>query len=208
MSETETYTADRQGLLVAALAKAKQSISAPKKGKTAKVRMKTGGEYAYNYADRADVIAAYQKALADNGLALVHTVILGEGLHTILLTRLVHSGGGEIQSSIPLPTCNDAQTLGSWLSYLERYQSCALLDIAAEDDDDGQRAVREPREEPVRQPQAVADTLAADGSAACPTCSTTCPPGWKNASRTASHFCGKCRAAFLATAKTAEEVPA
>lgn len=208
MTETDTYSADKQGLLVAALAKAKQTIKAPKKGRTAKVRMKTGGEYSYSYADRADVIEAYQKALADNGLAIVHTVILGENLQTILCSRLVHSGGGEIISSIPIPACDDARVLGSWLSYLERYQSSALLDIAAEDDNDGEGAVRTPREEPAAaRPTASAATLSEDGSATCPTCSSVCPPGWKNASRTASHFCGTCRQPFLATAKTAEEVP-
>jgi hypothetical protein len=129
VSETETNT---QGALVEALAAAKKSITAPKKGRTA-----NAGKYSYNYADRADVIESYQKALADNGLALVHSVILGEGMHTILFSRLVHKGGGEITSSMPIPHCDDPQVLGSWLTYLERYQSCALLDIAAEEDDDG-----------------------------------------------------------------------
>jgi hypothetical protein len=132
VSETETNT---QGALVEALAAAKKSITAPKKGRTA-----NAGKYSYNYADRADVIESYQKALADNGLALVHSVILGEGMHTILFSRLVHKGGGEITSSMPLPHADDPQVLGSWLTYLERYQSCALLDIAAEEDDDGGRA--------------------------------------------------------------------
>jgi hypothetical protein len=149
VSETETNT---QGALVAALAKAKLAIKAPKKGRTAKVKMRTGGEYSYSYADRADVIDAYQKALSDNGLAIVHTVILGENMQMILCSRLVHSGGGEITSSIPIPACSDAQVLGSWLSYLERYQSSALVDIAAEDDSDGQLAKAPERTERTADP--------------------------------------------------------
>jgi hypothetical protein len=144
LSETET---DKQGLLVAALAKAKLSIKAPKKGRTA-----NAGKYSYNYADRADVIESYQKPLSDNGLAIIHTVILGENMHMILCSRLVHSGGGEITSSIPIPHCDDAQVLGSWLSYLERYQSSALVDIAAEDDSDGQLAKAPERKQAAAEP--------------------------------------------------------
>lgn len=174
-------TTDKQGLLVAALAKAKATIKAPKKGRTAKVRMKSGGEYSYAYADRADVIEAYQKALSDNGLAIIHTVILGESMQTILCSRLVHSGGGEITSSIPIPACSDAQVLGSWLSYLERYQSSALLDIAAEDDSDGQLAKGPDRHEKSNEPdpnmphyqlrlaiKAAAETLAQEGGGLWP----------------------------------------
>ncbi len=161
------------GKLVEALAKAKESIQTPKKTKTAEVPTKTGGKYSYTYADRADVIESYKKPLADNGLILSHAVdVIGESLNMVLLSRLVHVGGGELTSRIPIPQTKDAQALGSWLTYLERYASCALLDLAAEDDDDGARArARKPRkEEPPRQqprPPAPAPTVAA--SYACVT---------------------------------------
>jgi hypothetical protein len=127
---------------VEALAKAKAEIKAPKKGRTA-----NAGKYSYNYADRADVIESYSAALAANGLAIVHAVVMDENLHTRLLSRLMHSSGEFVESSYPIPNVDDAQTLGSWLTYLERYQSCALLDIAAEDDDDGARAKKPARQE-------------------------------------------------------------
>jgi hypothetical protein len=134
------------GALVSALAKAKESIKAPTKTKVGKVSgMSKSGksyEYEYRYADRADVIEAYREALSKNGLILTHGVdTIGESLHMVLVSRLVHSGGGELVSRIPIPQVKDAQALGSYLTYLERYAACALLDIAAEDDDDGQRAV-------------------------------------------------------------------
>lgn len=133
------------GKLVEALAKAKAHIKPPAKTKTGKVSgtSKSGKsyEYEYKYADRADVIEAYRAALATEGLILSHGVeTVGDALNMVLASRLIHSGGGEIVSRIPIPQTKDAQSLGSWLTYLERYASCALLDIAAEDDDDGQRA--------------------------------------------------------------------
>lgn len=151
------------GELVKALAKAKESIQAPTKTKTGKVSgtSKSGKsyEYEYKYADRADVIEAYREALSKNGLILTHGVeVVGEGLNMVLASRLIHSGGGELVSRIPIPQVKDAQALGSYLTYLERYASCGLLDIAAEDDDDGKRAVsrgrkEEKRLEPKREPE-------------------------------------------------------
>ncbi len=137
-------TSEKIGALVEALSKAKASMRAPKKGRTA-----NAGKYTYNYADRADVIESYASALAGSGLALVHSISMDESMHTVLRSRLMHSSGEWIESSYPIPNVDDAQTLGSWLTYLERYQSCALLDIAAEDDDDGARAKKPAREEAV-----------------------------------------------------------
>lgn len=134
-------TSEKIGALVAALATAKASIKAPKKGRTANV-----GKYSYNYADRADVIEAYQKPLLDNNLQVIHSVQYEDNI-TFLVSRLAHASGEWIESRIPIPQVGEAQILGSWLSYLERYQSCALLDVAAQDDDDGARAVVPKREQ-------------------------------------------------------------
>jgi hypothetical protein len=151
------------GALVEALAKAKDSIKAPTKTKTGKVSgtSKSGKsyEYEYKYADRADVIEAYREALSKNGLILTHGVeTVGDSLHMVLASRLIHTGGAELVSRIPIPQVKDAQALGSYLTYLERYAACGLLDIAAEDDDDGKRAVargrkEEKRPEPRREPE-------------------------------------------------------
>lgn len=137
--------------LIAALAKAKLAMKPPKKGRTAVVPTKAGGKYEYHYADRADVIESYSKALSENGLAIVHSIGRDDHGGLELRTSLVHHSGDRLESRVPLPATDSAQTLGSWLTYLERYQSCALLDIAAEDDDDGARAVTQKRErdEPV-----------------------------------------------------------
>lgn len=138
------------GDLVAALVLAKADIKPPTKGRTVEVEKKSGGKYSFTYADRADVIEAYKKPLSDNGLAIVHTVRLSRAGTPRLVSRLVHKSGQEIRSSLPLPSVHDAQTLGSWLTYLERYQACALLDIAAEDDDGGQNAVSKPKKQEQR----------------------------------------------------------
>jgi hypothetical protein len=128
--------------LIAALTRAKSAIKPPKKGRTANV-----GKYSYTYADRADVIESYSKALSDNSLAIVHALGRDANGGMELITTLRHDSGEQIESRVPIPAVDSAQTLGSWLTYLERYQSCALLDIAAEDDDDGARAVAPRRQE-------------------------------------------------------------
>lgn len=138
--------------LVAALAKAKLAMKPPKKGHKAEVPTKAGGKYSYTYADRADVIDSYSKALSDNGLTITHAIGRDDKGGLELCTSLLHESGARLDSRVPLPAVESAQTLGSWLTYLERYQSCALLDIAAEDDDDGARAVA-----PKRQAEEPAD---------------------------------------------------
>jgi hypothetical protein len=122
--------------LAAALAKAQGSFTAIKKDKTARVRMKSGGEYQYSYADLASVLEAVRKPLADNGLACVQAINLTDnGL--ILQTRILHSSGQWIGSTYPLPAGGAAQEMGSAQTYARRYALCALVGIVAEDDDDG-----------------------------------------------------------------------
>lgn len=195
---------DGIGELVKALCAAKKAFEGLKKGQTADT-----GKYTYSYADRHDVIASYAGALADNGLQIIHTVRTDDNMHMRQVSILAHTSGQMIESTIPIPNVPNAQTLGSWLTYLERYHSCALLDIAAEADDDGAGASGSAATEAPRKnvPAAAQGERLPDGSGVCPTCSSSCTP-WKNADASASHFCGKCRKPFLATAAKAEEVPA
>lgn len=154
-------TSEKIGELVKALAAAKKSIKAPKKGRTGKVSgtsKKSGRdyEYEYSYADRADVIEAYREPLASNDLVILHAVGLKDGT-LVLTSRLAHSSGEWVESDLPIPaeTARDAQVLGGFLTYFERYNSCALVDVAAEDDDDGKRAVAPKQEEAPVDPQSL-----------------------------------------------------
>lgn len=133
------------GKLADALAKAQAEFKPIKKDKTAKVRMKAGGEYSYSYADLSSVIDATKDALSKNGLAITQPVEF-QGERLVLHTKLLHSSG-ETQSCFwPLPPAHTpAQEMGSALTYARRYSMSALLGVASEDDDDGAAGNDAPR---------------------------------------------------------------
>lgn len=117
--------------IAAALAKAQAEMTNPPKTKSGQCR---GGRYMY--ADLAEVLDHIRGPLSKNALAVVQIVTPG-----VLITRLIHSSGQYIDSNYPLPTTAlDAQAMGSAITYARRYSVCALVGIAAEDDEDGAKA--------------------------------------------------------------------
>jgi hypothetical protein len=144
-------TSDKTDQISDALCKAQAAIDPPAKTKTAKVRMRDGGEYSYKYCDLSDVLIAVRRPLADHGLSITQG-ISGENGHTALHTRLMHSGGQWIESDYPVTFNGTPQACGSELTYARRYALCAMLGIAAEDDDDGNAATRQPKPNQRQQP--------------------------------------------------------
>lgn len=112
------------------------------------------GKYKYKYADLADVLSAIRPALNREGIALVQaTEITEAGVE--LVTSLLYADE-RLSSRWPLPIANAApQQVGSVLTYLRRYALCALVGIAAEDDDDG-RAASDVRQATTAPPQQTA----------------------------------------------------
>lgn len=103
--------------------------------------------YKSKYADLSSIVKASRPFLAKNGLAVIQRVIPnGNGiLH--LFTRLCHSSGQWMESKMPiLPPKQDIQTLGSYITYLRRYNYAAIAGVVASDeDDDGESAMEVPR---------------------------------------------------------------
>jgi ERF superfamily len=130
VTETEDF-----GALAAALAKAQAAFPTIQRDKGVTVKTKAGGEYTFKYAPLDTILAAVRKPLSDNGLAIVQLLDDGD-----LVTMLLHSGGAKLSGSVALPTDVDIQGLGSAITYLRRYSLQAILGIAAEEDDDGNRA--------------------------------------------------------------------
>lgn len=89
------------------------------------------GQTRFRYADLAECQRVTRKPLADAGLAVTQTI---EGPY--LVTRLMHKSGQFISSQLPMSAPSKMQELGSMLTYLKRYAYCAILGIAADDDDD------------------------------------------------------------------------
>jgi len=137
--------------LAKALAAAQGEFGQIKKDKTAKVRMKTGGEYSYSYADLASVRDAVTPALSKHGLAVVHTFRPNGGQVQYLETSLIHTSGASITSSYPIPAIGAHQEIGSAITYARRYSLCAILGVVAEDDDDGAAAPKNPAKPEIKQ---------------------------------------------------------
>lgn len=127
------------GELYGALAAARLEFGALTKTKRANM-----GTYTYSYADLADVIEATAAAMAKQGLVLIQEpeVVTQDGRNMVIIHGCIaHKSGGVHQlRSLPMPVAgNDAQKIGSAISYGRRYQIAAALNLAA-DDDDGKEA--------------------------------------------------------------------
>lgn len=144
-------TSEQIDQLATALAAAVRAMKPIPKAETGQI-----GSRQYKYADLATVIEAVRKPLADAGLVVVQTPEVN-GAGFVLVTRLQHVSGQWLEASYPLPTDVGSQELGSALTYARRYSLCAVLGVAAEDDDDGALAsVPAPRRESAPGP--LADT--------------------------------------------------
>jgi len=131
--------------LGAALAKAQSVITGAKQDKA-------NPYFKSKYADLSSVWDACRKALTEQGLSVVQTTKMTDrGL--VLVTTLVHSSGQWIAGEMPvLSAKQDAQSMGSALTYARRYALAAIAGVAPDDDDDGQEATRPTNVKPNPQP--------------------------------------------------------
>jgi hypothetical protein len=121
------------------------------------------------YADLAEMIRATRPALSKHGLAVLQSPRLKN--HSVqITTMLLHSSGEWIQDDLELPADQtmkfeengkrvtkfdasgspimkfDPQTVGSAIAYARRYSYGAILNIAGEEDDDGNAASANPKQ--------------------------------------------------------------
>lgn len=142
------------GKIAEALAKAQGAIENPKRDREVTVSTKTGGSYKFSYATLGAVQDAIRKPLSENGISYTHTLI-ERGARYRLVTRLMHSSGQWIESETPLfVTEQSNQAFGSALTYMKRYALCAMVGVAADEDDDGNAADGNSAEKRDRQPPA------------------------------------------------------
>ena len=98
------------------------------------------------YASLAAVLDACRLPLANNGVVVYQSASIAPDMpnHVIVTSMLVHGESGEsISDSLPIPLQkNDAQGIGSAITYGRRYMLLAQLGLAPddEDDDDGNKA--------------------------------------------------------------------
>lgn len=122
--------------LAKALAKAQKEVKELEKSATSKVRLKSGGEYSFDYVPLEAVLDEARRVLASNGISFQQHITRDEkGL--CLFTELMHESG---QSKvIPTPVIgspNNMQEMGSLFTYAKRYAMLGILGIAGSDDID------------------------------------------------------------------------
>lgn len=114
--------------LGAALAKAQASVKGAKKDSA-------NPFFKSSYADLASVWEACREALTANGLSVVQLPGFENGIAT-LDTVLLHSSGQWISGKAGAPLGKqDAQGVGSVITYLRRYALAAVASVSPADDD-------------------------------------------------------------------------
>jgi|JI10StandDraft_1071094.scaffolds.fasta_scaffold276781_2 hypothetical protein len=125
--------------LFTALVKAQAEMDNP-------VKDSTNPHLRNKYASLASVLDACRLPLAKNGVVVYQSASIAPDMpnHVIVTSMLVHGESGEsISDSLPIPVQkNDAQGIGSAITYGRRYMLLAQLGLAPgdEDDDDGNKA--------------------------------------------------------------------
>lgn len=155
--------------LAAALAKAQKSFTAAERDHTAKVELKSGGNYSFNYADLAAYLEVCRAPLGDNGLSVIQEPVI-KGNEVSVTTLLMHATGQWIESEpLILPVIGQGdkqvvtpQAIGSAITYARRYSLSTLVGMASEADDDGNAASGNK-----------ADTGKREPLPACPKCRST-----------------------------------
>lgn len=123
--------------LAAALAKAQSQFKHVTKDKTAKIRMKAGGEYSYSYADLGSTWDVARGPLTSNGLSISQLPSFADGWLQ-LTTILMHSSGQYISSQMQTRADEmDVKSIGSAITYLRRYAFASITGLVADEDDDG-----------------------------------------------------------------------
>lgn len=114
--------------LAAALAKAQSEIENAHK-------TSNNPHFKSRYADLAEVINTVRPVFTSHGLAVTQMPSFDAGIASVE-TMLMHSSGEWISSVSSAPvTKQDAQGVGSAITYLRRYSLAAVAGVAQEDED-------------------------------------------------------------------------
>ena len=158
--------------LAAALAKAQGVIANP-------AFDAINPHYKNRYATLGAHIEAVRGAFPANGLSVVQAIETPERDRVSLTTRILHSSGQWIESTVSASTGAKVQEIGSTVTYLRRYALAAIVGIVGEEDDDGEsdRSTRE--RAPVARP-AAALAPRPSGGAASLTARLATPPAQRD----------------------------
>lgn len=110
------------------------------------------------YADLAEVLNTVRPVFAKFGLSLIQFPTFSDGVAHVE-TLLMHESGEWISETISAPVSKqDAQGVGSAITYLRRYSAAAVAGIAQEDDD-AESAIGRPRKPHKMAVQALSECI-------------------------------------------------
>jgi hypothetical protein len=144
--------------LAVGLVEFQKKLKQPKRDSTAKIPLKSGGEYSYKYSslDQVWEAAMEEGLLGGCGLCIMQTyrfALNGGEVVDTLETMLLHiSGQYKTGEQVLRSKQLDSQGMGSATTYARRYGTCAILGIVPAEDDDGSHASQQQREN--REPDA------------------------------------------------------
>ena len=132
-------TSNEIGALSLALSQAQAEMTNVFKGKSG---------YNFNYADLGNVLEILRNTLPKYELAIMQTPS-NDGANVCVTTLLSHSSGEWIKDSLSITVevgkgNSFAQSVGSCITYLRRYQASAIAGIAQTDDDASIRTEADP----------------------------------------------------------------
>lgn len=133
---TEKNAAEATPCLKSRLVDAMADMVNPQKAKTAKVPTKNGGSYQYKYETLDQVLAAIRPPLIERKIGLTQRQVWSDNTNSYALETVVFDGTEEIVMDVrPLHDYPDAQSTGSWETYMRRYALRSAFGLAGEDDD-------------------------------------------------------------------------
>lgn len=91
------------------------------------------------YADLSDIRDYTHRQLAKHGLSLTQTLQLA-GVELVLVTTLGHKSGQWVSSVVPIRMGTNPQQTASFTTYMRRMSIAAMLNLATEEEDDGESA--------------------------------------------------------------------
>ena len=121
------------------------------------------------YADLTAILNAIKAPLLEHGIIVIQSPVtryLDNSVFVVdIVTTIAHGESGETYEGVlSMPTKNDAQSIGSAITYGRRYALVSMLSLSADDDDDGEEATKPAqgnapaRQQPQRQAPPVTPT--------------------------------------------------
>jgi ERF superfamily len=115
-----------------------EALVAAQKEMPAVDRDSTNPHFKSKFTSLDNLLAKVRPVLNRHGVAVVQMPSQDDAGKPTLVTRLVHTSGEAMESTMPLLLAkSDPQGLGSALTYSKRYALSAALAIADQEDDDG-----------------------------------------------------------------------